>query len=360
MAADDPTLKLYSIGIEDFDHNLYEIVLPGQSHGHARKAAQILLALTGPQAFKPFEWDAPTELDLRPLYKVAAPSLLPALFAAYDVLAHARSALRSETDLYALIEFQIEQARRIVQPSPALLRSYRVQRALTRLPSQVVNARELKHSPANAFQAASSLPRATVSAAKAFSNRIAQDASEIAALKAKVREEYIQTRKNISGLAKLRITDIRHQVNKSFQPLFKELRAGAPKPLEPALAHTPLRLDAVAQRVVRRTTIKAHQFALRTRLNPALEEKRVALKRADDLHAQFNRTDRALSASVVPDLQRQWRALASGRMRQIYGPDTPHATRKPDSDFLGRLGARAVELRQQSPAPEQSNLPEPD
>jgi hypothetical protein len=360
MAANDPTLKLYSIGIEDFDRTLYEIVLPGRSHGHARQAAKALLALTGPQAFKAFDWGAPAVTGLSAQYKSGAAALLPTLFAAYDVLSQARAALRSETDLYALVEFQIEQARRIVEPSPTLLRAYRLQRGLTRLPPIVVSARNLQHKPANAFQAASQLPRATISAARAFSRTLEQDARDIAALKASVRSEYIQTRKGISGLAKIRMKDIRAEVNKVFRPAYTLARASRTRAVAPRRPNGPQRLNVLAQKVVVTATIMAHQRALRTRLKPALEEKRAAFKRADELHAQFERADRALAASALPNLKRQWRALASDRMRQVHGPQSATPTDKAGPSFLERMALRAGDLRQQSRTTEQNLLPEPD
>lgn len=353
------TDRLFSIGIEDFDTQLYEIVLPGRSHAHARHAARALLALTGPKAFRPFDFMETSDQDLKASYKRDAPALLPTLFAAYELLSSARASLKAETELFALIEYQIDQARALTRPSQQALREYFTQKALTRLPLTIVHAASVERKPANTVQANSALPKATLFAARAFSRSIERDAQEIASLKDKVRAEYIAARKSIAGLAQMRINVIRAEVHAAFEPHYKALKTlQRAAPLRPS--GEVQSLAALGAHIALLSTIKAQQQLLRTRLKPVLEEKRAAMARADDLHAQFHRTDRALAASNLPDLQRQWRALASDRMRLVHGPATQAVRDPTDGGFLERIARRAGELRHQTPAPEQDRTPEPE
>lgn len=353
-------LRLYSIGIEDFDHELYEIVLPGRTHHHARRAAEILLAATGTRAFKRFDLMGSATPDLAQEYRREIPRVLPYLFTAYSVLSDARAQLRNEPDLLDAIEYQIDQARALARPSPGQLRLYLQQKALGKLPLAVRRADELTREPANPFARASTLTRRLVFAARAFSQALRKDALEVAALKTKIQNEYITARREISRAAWQRSHALRFQINATFAPHYKSLRPvrGA-LVADPALGMQPV--ASLARQTMRNATLKAHQQALRTALAPVLAEKRAALRQADQLHERFHKTDRALVQSATPDLQRQWRAFASQHTRQIHGPDQPVPI--PDQSkhgFLERLSVRAGHLRPQSPAPEQNNLPEPE
>lgn len=353
-------LRLYSIGLEDFDHELYEIVLPGRTHRHARRAAEILLAATGTRAFKRFDLMGSEPHDLAQEYRSEIPRVLPYLFAAYSVLSDARAQLRNEPDLRGAIEYQIDQARALTRPSPGQLRLYLQQKALGKLPLAVRRADELARKPANPFARASTLTRTLVSAARAFSQALHKDALEVAALKIKIQQEYITARREISRAARKRSHSLRHQINAAFATHYKSLRpAPGALPADPAQSMKPV--GALARETLRKATLKAHQQALRTALAPVLAEKRAALRQADQLHERFHKTDRALAQSATPDLQRQWRAFASDHARQLHGPAQPvPSPEQSKPGFLERIGARAGHLRPQSPAPEQNNLPEPD
>lgn len=353
--------RLYGIGIEGWDHQLYEIVLPGRTHRHARQAAEILYGATGTKGFKPLDLLAEAQPDLAASYRAALPRILPCLFLAYELLSHARRELRGEPDLFEALEYQIDHARRQVRPTQNQLRKYFQDKALTRLPLPVASTQALARRPSNPFEPASTLARKTTSAAAAFSRALEKDAQEIAALKARIQNEHRLARTAISQAARSRSAALRREVNAAYAAHYKALKT----PSE-ALTAVPgtgmVPIGVLARESLRKATVKAHQKALRTALGPVLAEKKAALARADQLKDRFYKTDRALTQSATPDLQRQWRAMASGRARQIQGPAALPAPapshRQPG--FLERIGARADQLRQPSPAPEQNNLPEPD
>lgn len=356
----EQTFRLYSIGIEDFDHELYEIVLPGRTHHHARRAAEILLAATGTRAFKRFDLMGPEAHDFAQEYRSEIPRVLPHLFKAYTVLSEARAHLRNEPELLETIEYQIDHARSLTRPSSGQLRLYLQQKALCKLPLAVRRADELAREPANPFDPSSKLIRTNVSAARAFTQTLSKDALEIAALKSKIQEQYKTARRDISRTARLRCASLRKQINTDFAPNHRSLKRG-PDALSADPAQSMKPIGALARETLRKATLKAHQQALRTALAPVLAGKRAALRQADQLHEQFQITDRALQRSAKPDLQRQWRAFASEHARQLHGPAQPaSAPEQSKPGFLERIGARAGRLRQQSPAPEQNNLPEPD
>lgn len=353
-------LRLYSIGVEDFDHELYEIVLPGLSHRHARRAAEILLATTGARAFKRFDLLGSEPQDLAQEYRRTIPRILPYLFAAYSVLTDARAQLRNEPDLRGAIEYQIEQARALARPSPGQLRLYLKQKALGALPLAVRRADDVARVPANPFARASTLTRTLVSAARAFSQTLRKDALEVAALKTKIQQEYITARREISRAAWQRSHALRGEINAAFAPHYKSLRP-APRVLAADPAQSMKPVGVLARETLRQATLKTHQQAIRTALAPVLAEKRAALRQADQLQERFHKTDRALAQSATQDLQRQWRKFASDHARQLHGPAQPvPSPERSKPGFLERIGARAGRLRQQSPAPEQNNLPEPD
>jgi hypothetical protein len=352
--------RLYGIGIEGLDHQLYEIVLPGRTHQHARKAADILYGATGTHAFKPFDLLAEGPSDMGSAYRSALPRILPCLFSAYELLSHARRELRGEPELFEALEYQIDHARRLMRPAPEQLRVYFQHKALTRLPLPVASTKALARRPANPFEPASTLARKNTSAAAAFSRALEKDAQDIAALKARIETEHRLARIDISQAARRRCAALRRQIGAIFSEHYKALKA-PPGALSAAPGEGMVPIGALARESLRKATLKAHQQALRTAMAPVLAEKRAALAQADLLRDRFYKTDRALTQSATPDLQRQWRAMASDHARQLHGPAQPEPApndRKPG--FLERIGARAGALRQHAPAPEQNNLPEPD
>jgi hypothetical protein len=351
--------RLYGIGIEGLDHQLYEIVLPGRTHQHARKAADILYGATGTHAFKPFDLLAEGPSDMGSAYRSALPRILPCLFTAYELLSHARRELRGEPELFEALEYQIDHARRLMRPAPALLRDYFKQRALTRLPPQLGTSLSVRKA-ANPFQPASKLTRKALSAASAFSRALEKDAQEIGALKARIDNEHRLARTDISREARRRSAALRRQIGAAFAAHYKALKA-PPGAISAAPETGMVPIGALARESLRKATVKTHQQALRTAMQPVLAEKRAALAQADQLRDRFYRTDRALTKSATPDLQRQWRAMASDHARQLHGPAQPvPAPNRRKPGFLERIGARAGQLRQHPPAPEQNNLPEPD
>ncbi|OYX97966.1 MAG: hypothetical protein B7Y80_17605 [Hyphomicrobium sp. 32-62-53] len=352
--------RLYGIGIESFDHKLYEIVLPGRSHHHARKAAEILMGATGTRAFEPFDLLAAEPAFLSAAYRSALPRILPCLFSAYELLSHARRELRAEPDLFEALEYQIDHARGLLRPAPKQLREYLKHRAITRLPSQIGPAHPVLRPPANKFEPASKLAGKTASAAAAFSRSIEKDAQEVAALKTRIQTEHRLARTAISQAARSRCAALRHQINAAFADHYKALKI-PPGGLAAEPGHGMISIGTLARESLRKATVKAHQQALRTAIRPVIAEKRAALAQADQLRDQFHKTDRALTLSATTDLQRQWRVFAADHDRQIHGPAaTPLAPEQKRLEFLERLGARAGQLRPQSPAREQNNLPEPD
>lgn len=358
MSDHHQTVKLYALAVEDFDDQVYDIVLPGRSPSHARKAADILLATTGTRSFKSHDLMAPAHPDLRADYTGSAPRLMQSLLEAYALLSGARAALRAEPELFEALEYQIDHARAFVRPEQPQLRAYLTQRALTRLPLAVRPAQDVRRPAANAFEAASSLPRRTISAAKAFSKTIEKDRTEIAALAARVREEYIQTRRSISANAKLRSSQIRAQTNAAFQPHYKLIRtAHAPRAMHNPADTDTRSIGSLSHELVLKTTMKAQQQALKVALKATIDEKYSALKRADDLYQRFHSRDLALATAALPALQKQWRALSDAYSRQTHAQSAPNTPNEPS--FLERLGRKAAELREQTPAPEQDLSPEP-
>lgn len=358
-SSDDISLRLYGVGIEHFDHHLYEIVLPGRTHLHARKAAEILLATSGTAHFKPFDLIASGPANLATEYRAALPRLLPALIAAYGMLSHARSELRAEPELYEALEFQIDAARRLIQPAPSQLRSYLQQRALSRLPLQIKRAQDLSRVPANAFEPNSRIVRSSVSAARAFAQSLEKDAREIAQLKTRIRLEHQLARAQISRAAHDRCANLRSQINAAFAPQYLALKAPA-QSLVDRLDQTMTQIGALAREALRKATVQAHQEALRTALRPVIAEKRAALAQADQLHERFLKTDRALNHSSTPGLQQLWRAHSSEHARQTNGPDQTAQPNAAKPGFVERLASRAALSRDQRPASEQNNTPEPD
>lgn len=355
----DTSLRLYGVGIEHVDHQLYEIVLPGRTHRHARKAAEILLATSGTAPFIPFDLMASGPTNLTSEYRAGLPHLLPALLRAYAVLSNARAELRDEPELFEAIEYQIDAARRLIKPAPAQLRTYLQQRALCHLPVQIKRAQDLPRTPANAFEPKSRLAQSSISAARAFTSSLEQDAREIAALKNRIRQEHILARTQISRNAHHRCAALRLQINAGFSQNYKALKAPAQGLVE-IFDQTMTPLGALARQALRTATIKAHQQALRSALHPVIAEKRAALMQADQLHDRFHITDRALSQTSTPGLQRLWRAQSSEHARTIHGPAHSAQPHAPKPSFIERLAARAALRRDQRPAAEQDILPELD
>ncbi|MBX9683213.1 MAG: hypothetical protein K2X41_05435 [Hyphomicrobium sp.] len=355
----DTSLLLYGVGIEHFDHHLYEIVLPGRTHLHARKAAEILLATSGTAQFKPFDLMGSGPTDLASEYRAGLPNLLPALLKAYGVLSNARTELRAEPELFEALEYQIDAARRVIKPAPEQLRTFLQQRALCRLPVQIKRAEDLSRTPANGFEPHTRLARSSVSAARAFAQSLEKDAREIAALKTRIHEEHRFARAQISRAAHHRFATIRVQINAAFAPQYQALKAPA-QSLVATFDQSMIPIGALAREALRKATVQAHQQALKSALQPVIDEKRAALLQANQLHDRFHNTDRALSQTSTPGLQRLWRALSSEHARQTHGPASitqPHAT-KPG--FIERLASRADLHRDQRPASEQNNHPELD
>ncbi len=355
----DTSLRLYSVGIEHFDHHLYEIVLPGRTHLHARKAAEILLATSGTAQFKPFDLIGSWPPDLASEYRAELPKLLPAFFKAYGVLSNARTELRAEPDLFEALEYQIDAARCVIKPAPEQLRIYLHQRTLCRLPVHIKRAEDLSRIPANAFEPKSRLARPSVSAARDFAQSLVKDALEVAALKTRIHEEHRLARAQISRAAQHRCANLRVQISSAFAPQYQALKAPA-QSLVATFDQSMIPIGALARAALRKAIVQAHQQALRSALQPVIDEKRAALLQADQLHDRFHKTDRALSQTSTPGLQRLWRELSSDHARQTHGPASitqPHAT-KPG--FIERLASRADLHRDQRPASEQNNHPELD
>ena len=355
----DTSLRLYGVGIEHVDNQLYEIVLPGRTHRHARKAAEILLATSGTATFMPFDLMASGPTNLASEYRAALPHLLPALLKAYAVLSSARAELRDEPELFETIEYQIDAARCLITPAPEHLRSYLQQRALCHMPVQIKRAQDVQRTPANAFEPNSSLAQASVSVARAFTKSLEQDAREIAAHKTRIRQEHSLARVQISRNAYHRCATLRSQINAAFSQNYKALKAPAGS-LVAIFDQTMTPIGPLARETLRTATIKAHQQAIRTALRPVIVEKRGALLQADQLHDRFHKTDRALSKSSTPGLQRLWRLQSSEHARQIHGPAHSAQPSAPKPSFTERLAARAALQRDQRPAAEQNIHPELD
>jgi|GEM_PF-5943730 len=349
--------RLYSVGIEDDDHTLYEIVLPGRTHAHACQAANTLLTFMGPSAFKPFDMMAPHTTDLKSEYVRTAPKLLEQLFDAYDHATFIRSHFPARHQIFKTLEFQIDVARSVTRPTPEKLREYIKHRALNQLPAQI-NTHGSSKKPANPFQAHSRLTKEPVKAAKTFSRYVEKDAREIADLRNRITSEHIHARKAISAIAHKKIREARALIAESFAPHFKALRSA---PAKQSLNMATGNLGHHARIAARKAVMKAQQQAFRAAIKPILREKQAALAKADEHRARFSKIDRELALTAQPMLQKQWREISTAHARQKLGPAQPalQPQNQPVS-FIDRIAARANQRRAQAPAQEQDNNPEPE
>jgi hypothetical protein len=350
-------IRLYSVGIEDDDHTLYEIVLPGRTHAHACQAANTLLTFMGPSALKPFDMMAPHTTDLKSEYVRTAPKLLEQLFDAYDHATFVRSDFPPRHHIFKTLEFQIDVARSVTRPAPEKLREYIKHRALNQLPAQI-NTHGSSKKPANPFQADSRLTKEPVKAAKSFSRFVENEAREAEAFRRHVNSEIIRARKSISATAQQQVKQVRALIAATFAPHYKALRSTpekqAPNSAVGSIGHH-------ARIAARKAVMKAQQQAFRAAIKPILREKQAALAKADEQRARFNKIDRQLTMTAQPVLQKQWREISTAHARQKHGPAQPALEpQKGPVSFMDRIASRANQLRTQIPAQEQDNSPEPD
>lgn len=350
-------IRLYSVGIEDDDHTLYEIVLPGRTHAHACQAANTLLSFMGPSAFKPLDMMAPHTTDLKSEYARTAPKLLEQLFDAYDHATFMRSHFPARHQIFKTLEFQIDVARSVTRPAPEKLREYIKHRALNQLPAQI-NTHGSSKKPANPFHADSRLTKEPVKAAKSFSRFVENETREAEAFRRHVNSEVIRARKSISEIARKRVKEARALIVDTFAPHYKALRSATNKQAPTTEIGN---LGHHARMAARKAVMKAQQQAFRAAIKPILREKQTALAKTDEQRARFNKIDRQLTLTAQPMLQKRWREISTAHARQKHGPAQPALQpQKQPVSYMDRIAARAIQLRAQAPAQEQDNSPEPD
>lgn len=351
--------NLYEIEIVPPFGDELEIVLPGRTFAHAKRAAEILLATRGHDAFEPMQ--LVMNRDLGAIYARNADKLLGHLLHAYDAVYHSAQERRFMAELFDHLEYQIEIASHFVTKiDHRLLQTHTIQRASRQLPDHVIERDPLGRKAHNA-NAPSPAPKGqAVQAAKRLITTIEKDIRETAALSRQLKREHIDARIAISRAASERATAVRARVNEDFAQHYREVgRLYAEKALRPEKTH------AADRQATLQAVMKSHQKVLRHALKPVHDHKREALAQADQLVSDFHKRNQQLSKWETEWLQQQWRQITASHAREKHqttqpAPSSTPPKTPPDTPFMERLATRARERAAPSPSPEQDNAPTPE
>lgn len=344
-------LLLYDIEIIPPFGDELEIVLPGRTYEHAKRAAEILLLTRGEAPFDPL--DISPNRNLRDIYARKADKLLHHLLAAYDSVYDKAQERRFMTEMFDHLEYQIEAAFPFSRNvDRRLLEKFIIQRTARQLPDQVIEADRLKRKANNANTPSPASKDRGLRAAKRLIESIETDLHETVQLINQVKHEHIHTRIAISRAARDRATSVRACVNMDFDQHYREVRrlyAGKTQSGDNDHQGT---LKAV---------VRSHQTVLRQTLKSVRDHKHEALATADKVLSDFHARNRQLSKWEHDWLRQQWRELSATHYREKHAPDQSAQTKRPAAQpFMERLASRARESAAPAPCREQNNGHEPE
>lgn len=353
-------LRLYDIAIEPpFGDNL-EIVLPGQTYEHAKRAAEILLLTRGEAPFDPL--DISPDRNLGNIYARKADKLIHHLLAAYDAVYDKAQERRFMAELFDHLEYQIEAAFPFSRNlDRRLLEKFIIQRAARRLPDHVIEGDPLRrkanntNTPSPITKTKSLRADRNLSAAKRLIASIENDIHDTAKLTNRVKHEHAQARIAISRAARNRAATVRARIDKDFKTHYREVkRLRAEKARPPSEKHAIDDHNGTLKAVVR-----SHQTVLRQALKSVYDHKRNALASADKLLSDFHTRNKQLSKWENDWLRQQWREISDTHFREKH-PPSPRADAPAPQPFMERLAARSRERAAPAPCREQNNGHDPE
>lgn len=354
-------LRLYDIEIIPPFGDELEIVLPGQTYEHAKRAAEILLLTRGEAPFDPI--DISPGRNLGDIYTRKADKLMHHLLAAYDAVYDKAQERRFMAEMFDHLEYQIEAAFPFSRNvDRRLLERFIIQRAARQLPDQIIEADPLRRKANNA-NAPSPTPKAKgmradkgLTAAKRLIGSIEKDVHETAQLTDQVKQEHIAARIAISRAASDRAASVRARVNKDFNQHYREVRRLHTEKTPSGDNHAAREYHGTLKAVVR-----SHQTVLRQALRSVRDHKRDALATADKVLSDFHARNRQLSKWETDWLRQQWRDISTTHYREKHAPaQTAHIDKPAPQPFMERLASRSRERAAPSPCREQNNGHDPE